>query len=636
MSTTPRGPTSETSSLRSSSPDTRPGLHVSRSFSRLESIDGSEDPLASSIARLKGGPTVQEIPEVSDNEDEDEDGNPLSAALLPEGFDDLPPELISLADRFINSLTKPIHPAPLTVTQLSEMFQQFYGTATQAISKHVTNSFLSLSSKKPSPRTPTTQMLSKAEMVQKKRDRKLLEVKQIALEEGMEKYVTESLYDKLWRHKSTDDEARDESLQSKIAALKVVGVNMGHLGVELDSAEKVKEVDHELEDAFKALAAMNEKKYPLGKLTLLKAAHKTIVDCLTRHISSTSADCLLPTLIYALILSPPEPPLNAISNLYFIQRFRASNFIDGEAAYCLTNYEAAVSFLETVDLASLKISDTDEPSSTSPPLAPPRFDDPLSKPHTAPAATTTTTILGRNASAQSSTTSLLHPGTPRGRTLSYLTPIDIATTAATTAVSTADQGIRGIGVALESSYKFLFDRRGDNVPKTLEDARKLVESPTNPAIKGVMQRRDSDLGSEKSTSIRDPSPVPAPLPSPAARSPAAAAAAGLEPLKHIGSSIGRFANIGMRGFGRSSSAAATPTTTVTAPPKEDAHVKDLLETFPDLAKEMPGPVEKLEYRVNARFAGLQDAGELRIADVEVLLQEYRGLVGELKKKGLVD
>jgi hypothetical protein len=186
-----------------------------------------------------------------------------------------------------------MHPAPLTVTQISDKYQEFYGTASQAIGKYVTNSFLSLSSKKPRSRTPTTQMLSKAEMVQKKRDRKLLEVKQIALEEGMEKYVTEDLYDKLWRHKSTDDQARDESLQSKIAALKVVGVNLGHLGVELDSAEKVKEVDSELEDAFKALAAMNEKKHPLGKLSLLKAAHKTIVGKhrLTKRHSKSLAHC---------------------------------------------------------------------------------------------------------------------------------------------------------------------------------------------------------------------------------------------------------------------------------------------------------------------------------------------------------
>jgi len=170
-----------------------------------------------------------------------------------------------------------VHPAPFSVTQLAELFQQFYGTAQQAIGKCVSQSYQALASKKPRSGTPTTQMLSKAEMVQKKRDRKLLEIRRIALEEAIEKRVTEGVYDKIWRPRSTEDEARDDSLHSKIAALKVVGVNLGHLGVELDSEEKAKLVDNELQEAIKALAAMNEKKYPLGKLLLLKQAHKAIV-----------------------------------------------------------------------------------------------------------------------------------------------------------------------------------------------------------------------------------------------------------------------------------------------------------------------------------------------------------------------
>lgn len=98
------GPASGESSVRTGSPDGRPLLHVSRSFSRLESVDGSGDPLASSLSRLRGEPPVQELPDGSDNEDEDEDGNPLGSALLPEGFDDLPPELIALADRLVGAL----------------------------------------------------------------------------------------------------------------------------------------------------------------------------------------------------------------------------------------------------------------------------------------------------------------------------------------------------------------------------------------------------------------------------------------------------------------------------------------------------------------------------------------------------
>ena len=192
-------------------------------------------------------------------------------------------------------MTKPIHPAPLTIVQLSDTFQQFYGSASQAIRKHVALSFQSLSSKKPQSRTPPAQMLSKAEMVQKKRERKLLHIKQIALEEAVEKMVTEALYDRLWRHKSTDDEAKDESLQSKIAALKVVGVNLGHLGVELASAANAREVDRELQGAIEALVAMNGKKHPLGKLALLKAAHKTIVGKHRSHWPHPSIQSVLPT-----------------------------------------------------------------------------------------------------------------------------------------------------------------------------------------------------------------------------------------------------------------------------------------------------------------------------------------------------
>lgn len=155
------------------------------------------------------------------------------------------------------------------------MFQQFYSSASQAISSHVQNSHLYLASKKGQKKTPT-QMLSRAEISQKRRDRKLLEAKKTALEEAVERRVTNGLYDKLWRHKHTDDEARDDSLHSKIAALKVVGVNLGHLGVQVPE-DKREGFDSQLLNAAATLAKMNEERYPLGKLALLKQAHKTIV-----------------------------------------------------------------------------------------------------------------------------------------------------------------------------------------------------------------------------------------------------------------------------------------------------------------------------------------------------------------------
>ena len=285
---------------------------------------------------------------------------------------------------------------------------------------------------------------------------------------------------------------------------------------------------------------------------------------------------MLPTLIYTLILSPPEPQLNAISNLYFTQRFRANNFIDGEAAYCLTNFEAAISFLETVDLASLNIENSPVPSASAASST-----ASLLKP--LPAHTTTTTTAA-------TANALAVPPTTRPRGISYLTPIDLAASA----VETADQGIRGIGATLENSYKFLFERRGDIAPRTLEDARKLVDAPSNPAIT-LLQRSDSDMGEEKSrpTSLREPSPQPPASPSPV--------------LKHIGTSIGRFANIGMRGLAR-------------VAPREELPM---------------GGVERLEYKVVARFAELEDARELKLGEVERLLKEYGTLVAELRKRGLV-
>ena len=65
-------------------------------------------------------------------------------------------------------------------------------------------------------------------------------------------------------------------------------------------------------------------------------------------------------------------------------------------------------------------------------------------------------------------------------------------------------------------------------------------------------------------------------------------------------------------------------------------VQDLLQSFPELAGELPMvKEEKLEYVANERFAGLADAGELKLVEVDELLKEYRELVGVLRKRGML-
>ncbi|KAH0614442.1 uncharacterized protein H6S33_000078 [Morchella sextelata] len=686
---------SATSSIRSASPD-RPSLRGARSFSRLEpSTTNPLSRLGGELTIPEISKTVSETPSPIEEHDEEDPGKEPSSTSFPEGFDELPIELLSLTDRFIESLSAKVHPNPLSVAQLIELFQQFYISAFQQVDTHVSHSYLSLASKKPrsspsSSKNPT-QMLSREEIAQKKRDRKMLDIKRLALEEAVEKRITEGVYDRLWRHKSTDDEARDESLRSKMAALNVVGVKLGHLGVELEGVQG--DIEEELRPAVEALVAMNDPKNPVGKLQSLKQAHKAIVDWLSTHNSSSSADFILPTLIYTLIISPPTQSFNIISNLFFIQRFRAKKAIDGEAAYCLTNLEAAISFLETVDLATLKVEDPDEgrprSRSRSPlpkeeseagtpeiPWAP--VGDPLgnltdklaaahanadaaaaenaNKPHVK--------VIGANPSASSSTLSLQPPSAANAanvggmpRRLSYLTPIDIASGA----ISTADQGIRGIGSTLESSYKFLFgkmEKRGEELPKTLEDARKLVDSPIIGSFDdekfaendGGLKRVASEASIKSTQSHKTEKETTFGTPPRSSTTPAAVAA---EKLGNLGTSLGRFA---VRGFTRSTTPAASATTLsqtdvltgaakglgiVGAADKGHTHkrddsapVVDLLSTFPDLANSLPKV--KMGVPPIARFLDVEDPGELRISEVGELLKDYKRLVEELRVRGALD
>ncbi len=354
-------------------------------------------------------------------------------------------------------------------------------------------------------------MLTADEIADRKRARKVLEQKRIALEEAIEKRVCEGVYDRIWRHRSTQDEAQDDKLRSKTAALAVVGIGLTDLGIDLgdenSNEDKGEEVRRWLDGAREELLSMNDKKYPLGKLQHLKAAHRAIVDTLSHFHPSSSADEIMPLLIYTLITSPIEGT-NVISNMYFIQRFRSESKIDGEAAYCLTNLEAAITFLETVDLASLRADEvlSGPPKSNSRPSTPiidksnlipfPK----LSTPTLSPAAVSS---VGSDTSAPAkseiSPNSLRPAVQAHNRRFSDLfqPPAQALGAAGDAVLTTADQGFKTIGNSLGESYKFLVgklkerqdgspDGQGGDiiVPKTLDDARKLVGTPPPPEEEG--------------------------------------------------------------------------------------------------------------------------------------------------------
>ncbi|EEH35251.2 hypothetical protein PAAG_06298 [Paracoccidioides lutzii Pb01] len=473
---------------------------------------------------------------------------------------ELPIELASLTDRFITSLSAKVYATPPSIDKLSDLFQDFYVRAGAHISTHI--STLSSRLNRPPPvsssqstisakstrdplinasgnkddqrgsEKPTTnqQMLTAEEVAEKRRARKMLQFKRHALEEAVERRACEAVYEKIWRHKTTLDEVRDEKLRSKTAALALIGIELKDLGIEMWDLNGAKgtEVSDYLSSARESLMRMNDEKFPLGKLQHLTAAHKAIVDTLTKVLpSSSSADEILPTLIYTLISTPAEG-INIISNLLFIQRFRATSRLDGEAAYCLTNLEAAISFLENVDLNGLPANQAQEgmakPSTGASVPVTMRPDPQITQDFsTNPGSSMSTPmssktgkpdLSGQITTSESSQKSRMSDHSPFLTNL--LQPSAKAFGAANDAVrTTADQGFKNISSTLDNSFNFLFGRLREVqikqsgepngistiLPKTLDDARRLV-SPSPMLGDGNDLKGDSSSGDQPNQSSK--------------------------------------------------------------------------------------------------------------------------------------
>ncbi|KAF2790653.1 hypothetical protein K505DRAFT_377386 [Melanomma pulvis-pyrius CBS 109.77] len=509
-------------------------LHTSKSFTRLETAP-SKSPLSRSRASTLQGPPVPSLlgplklklaPGSEDGHDdgdvfttqEDAEDAIPSEPALPDTFEELPIEIRSLTERFLESLSAKVHPSPLSADALSDLFQDFYSRASVHISTHIATLSSRISrqnseplakrgsaaSSKPSSvrkgkeNVGEQQMLTATEIVDRKKARRLLELKRAALEEAVERAVCEKVYDRIWRHRSTDDEERDHKLRSRTAALSLVGIGLKELlmtAEELTEEERLKTKEKEpeirewLSSARADIQKMDQDKYPLGKLHHLTAAHKSIVEALSKIFpASSSADEILPTLIYTLITSPPEN-MNVVSNFKFIQRFRGSSHMDGETAYCLVNLEAAVSFLETVDLSSLR---AEERKSNSRPTTPRSEITPM--PLGLAQAPDLTQTPATPVSKDSTPKLPPSPSTKAQRRLSNLIQaqtnrIEAASDAVRESIiDSADQALDTINSTLENSFKFLFGRAKEQnpnspiqeepkLPKTLADARKLVSSP---------------------------------------------------------------------------------------------------------------------------------------------------------------
>ncbi|OHE93813.1 hypothetical protein CORC01_10939 [Colletotrichum orchidophilum] len=647
---------------------------------------------------------------------------------------ELPIELVSLTDSFVESLTSRTHPTPLTIDKVSELFQDFYQVASTHVNTHISSLITrhnrdaspapSASSKvsftasrlrakaaslgsKDKPKNlpkaePEQQMITAEELANKKKARKAIEAKRGIIEEAVERRLCEGIYNKIYRHKSTQDEAQDSKLRSKTAALALVGIGPADLGIDLGddasqtpeaAAEKAEEIKKSLAQARRDLILMNEKRYPLGKVHHLKAAHKDIVETLAQFHPSASADEIMPMLIFTLITLPPEH-LNVISDLHFIQHFRWEPKLTGEAAYCLTNLEAAISFLETVDLSTLRADElpqgpargASQPGTpradTFPPAFPPGLTvtaDPSVETDSGNATPT------RPPASPSASAGLRAAVQARNRRLSELvnTPAQAIGAASDAVLNTADQHIKTISTSLGDSYKFLVGKlretqgtptesgQGLVVPKTLDDARKLMSTPP-PEEEGSTSGASSVHGTEEAESTRRP-PVredkvlnliggrkvsrdhsadssrsvnsskkvlfakegekDLPTPSPGnASNP-------LDSMRNFGNSFSRFSGMSMiRGLSRTASTPIVAKETPKDAAKDGLATKvadggDLASAFPDIAAALPPKQAPKISPPNKRFMEMQNPGDLKIGEVLDLLRDYRRLATALKDMG---
>ncbi|QQK44564.1 Vacuolar sorting protein 9 [Penicillium digitatum] len=640
--------------------------------------DSKTAPMSSSVHKegQKNGSDVFERRGSADSgtaaDAQTDDGFVLSRSVQ-DPSEELPIELISLADRFVNSLSAKVHNSPPTIEKISELFQVFYSRAESHIATHI-SALITRINRDISPQIPAKaprgsalsklsskrsqddftlgasgrQMLTPSEVAEKRQARRALENKRSALEEAAERRVCELVYDKLWRHKSTLDDVRDEKLRSKTAALLLVGINLKDLGIDMDlesiDEQKQNEANEFLRQAREHLAKMNDYKYPLGKLQQLAAAHKTIVDALTK---------LLPD----------------------------------KHSYCLTNLEAAISFLENVDLSTLRADELqDGPLKTPNETTTPSTEHIDSfRPHK---ETTTSAVATVSASPELSKPEIKEPApstlpkprppaTPQQRRLSNLfqPPAKVLGAANDAVRTTADQSLKNIGATLDSSFNFLFGRLREMqniqgpgpegsepiLPKTLAEARRLVSLPlasaTNQTLtqgelvainsvsvdESTTSRRSSRLidlsnaptprdrsvdstrtqGSSKkptTASLREDSSSSSPITTP------------LESMRNFGSTLNPLNHIPgmMKNFGRN--APETRTGRSASPSGLDIFKPSPASTVGTSGPVSPLPTSSLKIDPPIqRFLETQDARDLRIGDVTLLLEDYKRLVAALYK-----
>ncbi|ANB14925.1 guanine nucleotide exchange factor VPS9 [Sugiyamaella lignohabitans] len=599
--------TDQSSAAASKEPSLKSSRSSSTSLERVAELHGEED------SHSVGVPPP--LPRRRSHSQHSEERHDLSHQTPS-----LPRKLTPAVDSFIHSLQEPKYMTPLSGDEIAELYQEFYHQFAVQAEEYVIGS----SSSSKSRASKEVPMQTYREIAEKKRERSLRPSRIKSLVESAEAIVCEAVYSKIFAISFGDDKPRNEHLQGRVRALNAIPVTLDHLALPINESELLPL----LTEAGEELVNMDRAKAPRAKLHHLLKVHKVVVAALTEKRSDqTSADSILPALLFTFIRF--ESP-NLRLNMNFIKRFRNKQFLQGEDMYCLTNFEAAIEFLETLTLDALNIDVASIPSSIDiTPLITKPDSDPLK--HSSPRSSRSNSLQQslnsstspRRQHSSSNVASSANTGI-LGKRLSILYPGDIASTA----VNSADQSIKSFSSTVGSSYRFLVGRFVDKkdgqldekYPDTLAEARKVVglDGPNGDLDHSHRTLSEDSLplspGRDTGTPVN---PVVPPPPVGTSRSRSSSLHMANGALGSSDSIIGKFAGGVMRNF-RSPSFSQPH-------PEDETHVTNgttrATAAVVNVHSKITKPIEKLL---------VTDTDSLKLSDIRDLHNDYKRLVEHLK------
>ncbi|EPX70476.1 guanyl-nucleotide exchange factor Vps902 [Schizosaccharomyces octosporus yFS286] len=245
---------------------------------------------------------------------------------LPERASVLPATVQFFVKEFISSLVSPVHPQLLSPEDLTNTFHNFYRKADEFM----------LSTLIPNPESPNhdVPLLSPEEMETQKMAKQHLVKQKDEWMNIIEGIACEYLYDRLFCLSTSTDENKDDLLKKFACSDEKNGL-LNCLPIE-------EEVKKRLENIAETFFTLNRLKTPLLKMNIFMNVNEKIIEASNLPKEELNADNLLNLTIFC-ILSFHGSQL--LSHLNFVLRFRNPDYLSGEQKYCLTTFEAALSFV---------------------------------------------------------------------------------------------------------------------------------------------------------------------------------------------------------------------------------------------------------------------------------------------------